>query len=116
MVFYQECYLTAKDVLNKFGVTNIDDSELANQLITFHTQIEEIQRKNFTPDLVRLLPEPIPLIANYIDWLVEQEWIDNYQIKMFNIDDGRFTNFRRYAAKLDNFERDPLTGCSTMRG
>lgn len=111
--FYQSCFLPAKRL---FSSNNLDENKLATQLITFHSQIGQEQHRNLDLTLMSILPGPMRLIEDYIEWITDSTWISNMRIDMFDIQHSLFTKFRREEAKKDNLERDALTGRSYMRG
>jgi ethanolamine utilization protein EutQ (cupin superfamily) len=109
--FLNNCYAPAEKLLKYESAS----TELMDALLNFNTQIEEKQNKNLTPSLQALLPGSIQLIRNYIIWIGNQSWIDNPDVRMFDIQNGVFNSFRRDQAKEDNQERDALTGKSYVK-
>lgn len=112
--FYRNCCAPAKHLL---GVHEpLEMTDVVKTLVNLHVQITQAQDKNLSADLRKIFPGSLDLIANYIDWVNGQHWIENLQLKMFDLNDGRFSKFRRYQAEEDHMERDPLTGKSYLRG
>ncbi len=111
-VFYRDCYLLAEQLLDYA----VKEDELCKALLNFHSQVEQKQKKNLSPELQRLLPGPIDLISHYINWIEDNHWVTNITVDLFNIDHKLFRRFCREEAGKDNLERDPLTGKSYLRG
>ena len=114
--FYRECCVPAKQLLGTHEPVEMVD--VVKSLIGMYNQIHQIQKKNLSAELRKSLPTssgPLSLISNYIEWINDQHWIENLQLKMFNTGDGRFSKFRRHQAGEDHLERDPLTGRSYLR-
>lgn len=110
--FYSDCYAPALWLFNG----PVGKSDLAAALISLLSQIEKEQDKNLSQDLRELLPGPIDLVSNYLEWIKDNDWINSRTIGMLDIKHTLFTRFRREEARKDNMERDALNGCSYMRG
>ena len=111
--FLNNCYKPAKKILR---IEKQEDSFLLEKaLINLCDQIEYEQKRNIPKEMKKMFPGSLKLVQNYINWIEDQSWIEKPQIKMFNIQDGRFASFRRNQAKEDNLERDALTGRSYLR-
>ena len=111
IIFTNSCYNPAKRLLNV-----VEDSycrELASILVDLYFDIEEGQGKA-SKEVKRLLPGPFELITNYIAWIKDNDWITNYNLKMFSMSYNLFSRFRRDEASKDNMERDPISGRSYM--
>jgi len=110
--FYRDCYLPAEGLFDR----DVDKNELAQTLVDLHIQISKQQEKYITPELQKLLPGPIDIVARYIAWIDNSTWLKNFNLQMFNISHALFTQYRRDEAEKDNKERDPLTGKSYIKG
>ena len=113
-VFYRDCFIPAEGLFG--GDPTVNKNHLAQQLLNLHDQIQAEQNANFTPDLRQALDGPFDLVEKYVQWIENNSWIDHPTVGMFDVGHSLFLRFRRDEAKNDNFERDPLTGQSYMRG
>ena len=94
---------------------DLDKTELAQGLINLHAQIRQQQEKHLSDTLRQLLPGPIELVTNYINWITQATWLTHPGKDMLDIRHKLFSRFRREEAEKDNLKRDPLTGQSYMR-
>lgn len=111
-IFYESCYIPAEELFND----KFPKNKLTEQLIAFYVQIDQTQLEKLPQNLWGILPGPADLVASYIAWIEDNEWITNVTLKMLDITHNLFGKFRRDEARKDNMERDPLTGLSYMRG
>lgn len=93
----------------------VDRGLVVQGLLHLYDQIEAAQRKNLTPELRLLLPGSFDLIAAYIAWIEDNDWI-NYplSLKMLDTKHSLFDRFCGQMANNDNLKRDPLTGKSRL--
>ncbi len=105
--FTKNCYTPAKQI-----IPDADRNRLTQSLLDLHEDIQEKQKK--VP--AGLLPSPISIIQHYLEWIEDNDWINDRTVKLFDISHTLFQRFRREEAKKDNMERDPLTGKSYLRG
>lgn len=105
--FIKNCYTPAKQI-----ILNADKNKLAQSLLDLHEDIQEKQKS--IP--AGLLPSPISIIQNYLEWIEDNDWISDRTVKLLSISHTLFQRFCREEAKKDNMERDPLTGKSYLRG
>ncbi len=104
--FTKTCYTPAKEVING------PDNKIAQELANLYDQIEVVQSKHNTSNL---LPGPISLVEYYLEWIEDNDWISDKSIKLLDVHHTLFGRFRREEAKKDNLERDPLTGKSYLK-
>ncbi len=105
-VFIENCYTPAKQI-----IPDVDKGKLAQSLLDLHEDIQEKQKD--VP--AGLLPSPISIIQNYLEWIEDNDWINDRTVKLFSISHTLFKRFRREEARKDNMERDPVTGKSYLR-
>ena len=104
--FTENCYTPAKQI-----ITDEDEGKLARKLLSLYEHIQVIQ-SNIPPGL---LPSPISIIQNYLEWIEDNDWISDRTVKLLSVSHTLFKRFRREEAKKDNMERDPVTGKSYLR-
>jgi hypothetical protein len=110
-IFEKRCYLPARELFpNKEKIRG----KLAPALISLYERIRDSQNSHLSEELLRLMPGPITLIGNYIDWIRDNDWIRDRSVKLFDYDGTLFERFRRDEAHKDNLERDPITGYSYL--
>ena len=105
--FYTGVFLTASRLFN-FE----DDVRLAKALLEFHDEIDKEQCKHLSQELQRLLPGPMRIVKNYMEWIEDNAWIIHRPLSLLDIRHSLFQRYRREEAHLDTCERDPLTGKS----
>ena len=109
--FNDSCYLPAKRLFRPVDLSA--KIQLVEALLAMYEDIEKSQRKNFAdPSLYQLLPDPMSIVRNYLEWINDNSWIKDRTIRLLNIHHTLFSSYRKYEASHDNFERDPLTGNS----
>lgn len=110
-IFEKRCYLPARELFpNKEKVRG----KLAPALVTLYERIQTGQDNHLTKELLRLMPGPITIISDYIEWIRDNDWIRDRSVKLFDYDGTLFERFRRDEAHKDNLERDPITGYSYL--
>lgn len=109
--FYQHCYLPATELLSD----NDANSDLVQALLSLYAYIDTAQGAAPAHNR-KLLPTPIGLITHYLQWISDNNWITSRSVKLFDSSNTLFRRFCREEAKKDNFERDPITGESYLRG
>ena len=109
--FNDSCYLPAKGLFRPVDLSA--KIQLVEALLAMYEDIEKSQRENFAdPSLYQLLPDPMSIVRNYLEWINDNSWIKDRTIRLLNIHHTLFSSYRKYEASHDNFERDPLTGNS----
>lgn len=103
--FTENCYTPAKQI-----ITDEDEGKLARKLLSLYEHIQAIQ-SNIPPGL---LPSPISIIQNYLEWIEDNDWISDRTVKLLSVSHTLFKRFRREEARKDNMERDPVTGKSYL--
>jgi hypothetical protein len=103
--FTENCYTPAKQI-----ITDEDEGKLARKLLSLYEHIQVIQ-SNIPPGL---LPSPISIIQNYLEWIEDNDWISDRTVKLLSVSHTLFKRFRREEARKDNMERDPVTGKSYL--
>lgn len=107
--FYTDVFLTASRLFN-FE----DDFRLAKTLLEFHDEIDKEQCKHLSQELQQLLPGPMRIVKNYMEWIEDNAWITHRPLSLLDIRHSLFQRYRRDEASRDNVERDPLTGRSYL--
>jgi hypothetical protein len=110
-IFEKRCYLPAREL---FPDKEKVRGKIAPALISLYERIRDSQDEHLSKDLLRLMPGPITIIGNYIEWIRDNDWIRDRSIKLFDIDGTLFDRFRRDEAHKDSLERDPITGKSHL--
>lgn len=108
--FYESCYIPACELF-----APEDELRLAKALLNLYDGIKASQKKHFTQELYRLLPGPMTILKNYLAWIEDNAWITHRPLKLLDINHSLFKRYQRDEARLDNYERDPLTGRSYLR-
>jgi hypothetical protein len=113
--FYTGCYLPAEQVFYESN-SSLDKEKLAQALLRLYTEITTEKGKHIPAEMMSLSPGANTIISDYLEWIQENDWINNKTLDILSIRHSLFSKFRRYEAKKDNKERDPITGKSYMRG
>ena len=90
-------------------------AEVARRLITMYRFISDKQ-DSFSSQLRSVLPGPMEVVENYIQWIDSSSWITDHSPRMFEIASPLFGKYRRWEASRDTISRDPITGESINLG
>ncbi len=104
-IFAKKCLAVA---YNTFPA--IDQDSIVTPLVTLFQNIQKEQAAHMTPALNDVLPSPITLIENYLEWIDDQDWLTDKTPKLLNVNHALFQRFCREEAKRDAMNRHPLTG------
>lgn len=106
--FLKDIYIPARDLLG-----GKDSPELTRQLLDMFEDMNDIKKKNIKPEERHLMPSTSVLMERYIEWLEDNNWITNRNVRLFDISHKLFSQFRREEARRYGYQqRDSLTGVS----